>query len=91
MPKFSANQTMMYNEVECLDRFESASKAGFKAVEYMFSHVWPKKQLVDELEAYGLWQVLHNLLAGDWAAGERGVICLPGRDGEFQEGVGKAN
>ncbi|MGD8336051.1 MAG: hydroxypyruvate isomerase [Desulfobacterales bacterium] len=90
MPKFSANLTMMFNEVDFLDRFESASKAGFKAVEYMFPYEWPKNQLVDALEANGLRQVLHNLPAGDWAAGERGIACLPGREGEFQEGVRKA-
>ena len=90
MPKFSANLTMMFNEVEFLDRFESASKAGYKAVEYMFPYDWPKNQLVDALEANGLGQVLYNLPAGDWAAGERGIACLPGREGEFQEGVGKA-
>jgi hydroxypyruvate isomerase len=34
MPKFSANLTMMFNEVDFLARFERASTAGFKAVEY---------------------------------------------------------
>jgi len=90
MPKFSANLTMMFNEVDFLDRFESASKAGFKAVEYMFPYDWSKNQLIDALEANGLRQVLHNLPAGDWVAGERGIACLPGREGEFREGVGKA-
>jgi hydroxypyruvate isomerase len=27
--------------------------------------------------------------AGNWAAGERGIACLPGRENEFQEGLGK--
>ena len=34
--------------------------------------------------------MLHNLPAGDWAAGERGIACHPDRVGEFQDGVGKA-
>jgi hydroxypyruvate isomerase len=34
--------------------------------------------------------VLHNLPAGDWAKGERGIACLPDRVGEFQDGVGRA-
>ncbi len=34
--------------------------------------------------------VLHNLPAGDWAAGERGIACHPGRAGEFQQGVDDA-
>jgi len=90
MPKFSANLTMMFNEVDFPDRFERASRAGFTGVEYMFPYDWPKDQLVDALEANGLQQVLHNLPAGDWAGGERGIACLPGREGEFQEGVGRA-
>ncbi len=90
MLKFSANLTMMFNEVDFLNRFERAATAGFKGVEYLFPYGWPKEQLVEELGKHHLKQVLHNLPAGDWQAGERGIACLPGRGGEFQEGVGKA-
>ncbi|MBX6392495.1 MAG: hydroxypyruvate isomerase, partial [Burkholderiales bacterium] len=30
MPKFAANLTMLYNEVDFLDRFAAAAKDGFK-------------------------------------------------------------
>ena len=90
MLRFSANLTMMFNEVDFLARFERASTAGFKAVEYMFPYDWPKNQLAEMLASNGLEQVLHNLPAGDWAAGERGIACLPGRENEFQDGVGVA-
>jgi hydroxypyruvate isomerase len=90
MPKFCANLTMLFNEVDFLDRFEKAAKAGFKGVEYLFPYAWEKEQLVERLGACGLIQVLHNLPAGDWNKGERGIACLPGRETEFQEGVGKA-
>jgi hydroxypyruvate isomerase len=90
MPRFSANLTMLFNEVDFLNRFERAAKAGFKGVEYLFPYGWSKEQLVNELGRHGLQQVLHNLPAGDWQAGERGIACLPGREGEFQDGVGKA-
>jgi len=90
MPKFSANLTMLFGEVDFLDRFERAAKAGFKGVEYLFPYAFEKGQLVNELGRCGLQQVLHNLPAGDWQAGERGIACLPGREGEFQEGVGNA-
>ena len=33
---------------------------------------------------------MHNLPAGDWDAGERGIACHPDRKGEFQDGVGRA-
>ena len=88
MPKFSANLTMMFNEIDFLGRFERAAKAGFKGVEYLFPYGWSKEQLVNELGKHHLKQVLHNLPAGDWQAGERGIACLPGREGEFQDGVG---
>ena len=90
MRRFCANLTMLFNEVAFLDRFEKAAKAGFKGVEYLFPYAWEKEQLVERLGAYGLIQVLHNLPAGDWNKGERGIACLPGRETEFQEGVGKA-
>jgi hydroxypyruvate isomerase len=90
MPKFSANLSMLFNEVEFLDRFERAAKAGFKAVEYMFPYEWPKEALAGALESHELEQVLFNLPAGDWAGGERGIACIPGRESEFKDGVQSA-
>jgi len=90
MTKLAANLTMLYNEVDFLDRFAAAAKSGFKGVEYLFPYAYPKEQLAEKLAAHSLVQVLHNLPAGDWAGGERGIACLPDRVGEFQEGVGKA-
>ncbi len=90
MPKFCANLTMLFNEVGFLDRFERAARAGFTAVEYLFPYEWEAKLLAELLRKNNLSQVLHNLPAGDWAKGERGIATLPGREGEFQEGVGRA-
>jgi len=81
---------MLFNEVEFLSRFERASRAGFKGVEYLFPYEWGKEELAEKLGKHGLEQVLHNLPAGNWSAGERGIACLPQRVGEFQEGVGLA-
>ena len=88
MPKFCANLTMLFNEVPFLDRFEASSRAGFKGVEYLFPYAYPKHQLADKLRANELVQVLHNMPAGDWDKGERGIACLPDRIGEFQASVG---
>ena len=90
MPRFAANLTMMFNEVNFLDRFEAAARAGFKGVEYLFPYDYRPDELAERLKANGLTQVLHNLPAGDWDAGERGIACLPDRVGEFQDGVGRA-
>ena len=46
MPKFSANLTMMFQEVPFLKRFAASAKAGFKAVEFMF----PYEYAIDELQ-----------------------------------------
>lgn len=35
MPKFNANLSMLFNEVDFLDSFEAAANAGFKGVEYL--------------------------------------------------------
>jgi hydroxypyruvate isomerase len=90
MPQFAANLTMLFNEQEFTDRFEAAARAGFTAVEYLFPYPYPKEQLAEKLGRFKLKQVLHNLPAGDWAKGERGIAVLPERVGEFQDGVGKA-
>jgi hydroxypyruvate isomerase len=90
MIKLAANLTMLYNEVDFLDRFDAAARSGFSGVEYLFPYAYPKEQLAERLQRNRLTQVLHNLPAGDWAAGERGIACHPGRVGEFQDGVGKA-
>lgn len=90
MPKFAANLTMLFNELPFMQRFEAAAKAGFKAVEYLFPYAFDRKELAAALRDNGLVQVLHNLPAGDWDAGERGIGCHPDRIGEFREGVGRA-
>jgi hydroxypyruvate isomerase len=90
MPRFAANLTMLFNELPFLDRFEAARDAGFKGVEYLFPYGFEKEALAERLQEFGLTQVLHNLPAGDWDKGERGIAVLPGREAEFREGVARA-
>lgn len=90
MPRFAANLSMMFTEVDFLDRFEAAAKAGFKGVEYLFPYDFPAAEIKARLDQFGLTQVLHNLPAGDWGAGERGIACHPDRVEEFKAGVDKA-
>jgi hydroxypyruvate isomerase len=90
MPKFCANLSMMFTEVPFLDRFGAAAKAGFRGVEYWLPYAFPAGQVAERLEAAGLSQVLFNLPAGNWDAGERGVAVFPDRVGEFRDGVGRA-
>lgn len=90
MPKFAANLTMLFNELPFLDRFEAAAKADFKAVEFLFPYAWPAQEIKQRLDAHGLTLVLHNLPAGNWEAGERGIACHPDRVEEFRAGVATA-
>ncbi len=87
MPRLAANLSLLFTELDYLDRFEAAAKAGFKGVECQFPYAWPAALQAERLTRLGLAQVLINLPAGDWAAGERGIACLPDRVGEFREGV----
>ncbi len=90
MSKLAANLTMLFNEVPFLDRFEAAAAAGFKAVEFLFPYAYEVKELVSRLQANDLELVLHNLPAGNWEAGERGIACHPQRVEEFRQGVQQA-
>lgn len=90
MPRFAANLTMLFNELPFLERFQAATEAGFHGVEYLFPYGYDKYELADRLKRWQLTQVLHNLPAGDWAAGERGIAILPDRVSEFQHGLFQA-
>jgi 2-dehydrotetronate isomerase len=83
MPRFAANLSMMFNEVPFLDRFEAAARAGFRAVEFLFPYEFPAGEIGARLQKFGLEQALFNLPPGDWAAGERGISALAGREAEF--------
>jgi len=87
MPKLNANLSMLFNEVDFLDRFDAAAQAGFKGVEYLFPYDFDMHKIKQKLESNNLTQVLFNLPAGDWDSGERGIACHPERIEEFQQGV----
>lgn len=90
MPKFAANLTMLFTELPFVERFQAAAEAGFKGVECLFPYDFPAVVLAAELKKHGLTQVLHNMPAGDWAGGERGIAVLPERVEEFRTGVDRA-
>ena len=89
MPKFCANLSLMFTEVEMLGRFERAAHAGFRAVEVQFLYGLPAAQAAEQLRRHKLELVLHNLPPGNADQGERGLACLPDRVGEFQASVGR--
>jgi 2-dehydrotetronate isomerase len=86
MPRFAANLSMMYTEHAFLDRFAAAAADGFDAVEYLFPYEHAAAEIAVRLQRHGLAQVLFNAPPGDFAAGERGIACLPERRDEFRRG-----
>ncbi len=87
MPRFAANLSMMYTEVDFLDRFAAAAADGFGAVEYLFPYAFERADLAARLRGHGLAQALFNGPPGDFERGERGLACLPDRVDEFRRGI----
>ena len=90
MLRFAANVSMLFPEAPFLDRFALAARAGFAAVECQFPYDVPAAEIRARLDDLGLAMVLHNLPAGDWAGGDRGIACQPARRAEFRAGVARA-
>jgi hydroxypyruvate isomerase len=90
MPRFDANLSQLYTELPFLDRFDAAAADGFRGVEYRGPYDFSPTVIADRLRNAGLTQVVFNLPAGNWDAGERGIACLPDRQPEFRDGLEKA-
>jgi len=90
MPRFAANLTMMYGEHAFPDRIAAAARDGFKAAECLFPYDVRADDLKSHLDSSAVELVLFNAPAGDWAAGERGIASLPGREDEFRRGFDTA-
>jgi len=90
MPIFSANLSMMYQEVDFIDRFGLAAADGFEYVEFLFPYTYPAQLIVDQLTTHGLKLNLFNSPPGDFQAGERGLAILPDRQKEFDDGLALA-
>ena len=87
MIKLAANLTMLFTELPFMDRFGAAAQAGFHGVEFLFPYAFEADEIAHQLSNNKLELVLHNLPAGNWEAGERGIACHPARLTEFKESV----
>lgn len=90
MPTFAANLTMLYTDSPFLERFARARASGFRFVEYLFPYEYEPSVLARALTQNNLTQVLFNLPAGNWSAGDRGIAAHPDRIAEFRQGVARA-
>lgn len=90
MPRLAANLSFLFTELPFLDRFAAAAGHGFRGVEFLFPYDWPAADIRMRLEDNGLEAVLFNISPGDWAAGERGLAALAGREDDFARALDTA-
>ncbi len=90
MLRFSANISTLFTALPVPGRIAAAAAAGFTAVEMQFPYELPASTLASAAGAAGVEFVLINIPAGDFAGGERGIACIPGREDEFLRGVMRA-
>lgn len=81
--RFAANLDWLYPDRAYIDRIAAARADGFAAVEMLQPHLQEEAALAAALA--DLRVALINAPAGDWPAGERGLMALPGREAEFRE------
>ena len=87
MPRFSANLSFLFTEVPFLERFGEAAQAGFRAVEFAFGYDFQVREIAARVAQHKQDVVLINAPPGDFAAGDRGLAALPGREHEFAASV----
>ncbi|HCF18665.1 MAG TPA: hydroxypyruvate isomerase, partial [Rhodospirillum rubrum] len=87
MPRFAANLSTLFTDRPLEERFAAAAACGFRGVELQFPYTLAPERLGDLAAMNRLDVVLFNAPPGDWAAGERGLAALPGRQSEFRDSL----
>lgn len=90
MLKFSANISLLFTELDFLDRFKAAKQSGFNGVEIQFPYVLDANIIKRELEEQQLNLVLFNVAADDLLQGGEGLACVPEKRGQFRQAVAQA-
>src|SRR5712692_10245014 len=90
MPHFAANLSMLWPELDVYDRFRAAADAGFSRAEILFVQALDRDRVAYLLEEHRLELVLFDPYPGNWDAGERGLLSLPGREAEFAQSIAEA-
>ena len=91
--RYAVNLSILFTELDLLDRGAAAKAAGFDAVEFWwpFGVAAPPAAEVDafvsSVAAAGVRLVGLNFFAGDLASGERGLVSSPTRADEFRASV----
>ncbi|WP_024298972.1 hydroxypyruvate isomerase family protein [Methylomicrobium lacus] len=90
MPRFTANLSMLFTEVELIDRFAAAREHGFNAIEIQFPYELGAETIKRKLAEQGLQLVLFNVPADDLLQGGEGLACVPEKQDQFREALALA-
>jgi hydroxypyruvate isomerase len=85
--RFSANLTFLFKDAPFAERFARARDAGLPGVEFMWPGALGLPAVERAVAETGLEVALFNFDAGDVAAGDRGLLSDPDRQGVFRQNV----
>lgn len=91
--RYDVNISLLFTELPLLERPGAAKALGFDVIEswWPFAEAVPDSREVDAFVAAianaGVRLEALNFFAGDLAAGERGVVSVPGRAAQFRDSV----
>lgn len=88
--KLSGHLGYLFNEVPLAQRMKAAADTGFTAVEHPSPFAIPAREMRSAIDELGLSFAQLAGGAGDASRGEKGLACLPGREGDFRAGFDSA-
>jgi hydroxypyruvate isomerase len=90
MLKFTANLSLLFNEVALTQRFKVAKQYGFNAVEIQFPYSLSAKSIQAALTDAEQKLILFNVDADDLLQGGEGLACVPEKRNQFLQAVDQA-
>jgi hydroxypyruvate isomerase len=88
--KFSANLSMLFTEVNLIDRFQAAKACGFEAVEIQFPYALSASTIAQKLTQLKQKLVMFNVAADDLLQGGEGLACVPEKKRAFNVALAQA-
>lgn len=90
MLNFTANLSLLFNEVALIQRFNAAKLLGFNAVEIQFPYALSAKSIRNALSEAEQKLILFNVDADDLLQGGEGLACVPEKRNQFRQAVDQA-
>lgn len=88
--RFIPNLSMFWPHETPYERFRRAQAAGFGHAELWFPQTLDRRLLEQAIRSSRVDLVLFDLAPGDLAAGELGLLCVPGREDDFRRSLDEA-